>query len=58
MEIDQPHIVLWDEVGIPPRFPVEPSSQITIEVPVGTPFGEDPGQVMIIGAPDCLPGEI
>jgi hypothetical protein len=57
MEINQPHILLWDEMGIPPHFPVESSSQIIIEVPVGTPSGEDPGQVMIIGGPDCLPAE-
>jgi hypothetical protein len=58
MEINQPHIVLWDEMGIPPSLPVESSSEITIEVPVGMSFGEDPGQVMIIGAADSLPGEI
>ena len=56
MEINQPHILLWDEVETPPCFPVESASQITLEVQVDTPFGKDPGQVTIIGAPDILPG--
>ena len=55
MEINQPHIVLWDEVGPPPCFPVESASQITLEVPVDTPFGKDPGQVTVISAPGSLP---
>jgi hypothetical protein len=55
MEINQRHIVLWDEVETPPCFPVESASQITLEVPFDTPFGKDPGQVTIIGAPESLP---
>jgi len=55
MEINQPHILLWDEVGTPPCFPVESASQITLEVPVDALFGKDPGQVTIIGAPESLP---